>query len=168
MLYPFLLLGSKSPYLVHPGIGEEQSGVIKRNGGRRVDVLVIIAAKEVDELLTDLCSSQWRVHAGCVFLRGLGIYIQTHSESETGFTKTASGVNMQLLLSAVNRQQLKNLLWTPAACKGIMHTSRSPHQYQDMRETNLVSEEAKLANYNSTSNHTKYLLKTLNSIKHLV
>lgn len=55
---PIFVSRFKSPYLVHPGIGEEQSGVIKRNGGRRVDVLVLMAAKEVDELLTDLCSSQ--------------------------------------------------------------------------------------------------------------
>lgn len=143
---PIFVSRFKSPYLVHPGIGEEQSGVIKRNGGRRVDVLVLMAAKEVDELLTDLCSSQGRVHAGWVFLRGLEIYIQTRSEPETSFPKTVGGVNMQLLCTAVNWYQLKNLLWTPAACKNITHTSWSLHQYRDMRGRNLVSEEAKLAN----------------------
>ncbi len=114
----------KSPYLVHPGIGEEQSGVIKRNGGRRVDVLVLMAAKEVDELLTDLCSSEGRVHAGSVVLRGLEIYIQTRMSQKSVFTKTLGGVNMHLLCTAVNWYQLK-------ICYGHLQPVRISRTLQD-------------------------------------
>lgn len=50
-------------YLVHAGVGKKQRGVVQRDGGRRVDVLVLIAAEEVDELLADLRCTQRGVHS---------------------------------------------------------------------------------------------------------
>lgn len=50
--------GWKDTYLVHASIGEEQRGVVQRDGGRRVNVLMFIAAEEVNELLSNLSCAQ--------------------------------------------------------------------------------------------------------------
>lgn len=50
-------------YLVHASISEKQRGVVQGDGGRRVDVLVLIATEEVNELLTDLSCTQRGVHS---------------------------------------------------------------------------------------------------------
>lgn len=59
-------------YLVHSSISKEKGWVIQGNGGGRVHIVMLIAMEEVNELLTDLSSSQWSVHAGWVVQRGLG------------------------------------------------------------------------------------------------
>lgn len=52
----------ETAYLVHAGVGEQQCGVVQRDGGRGVDILVLVAVEKVDELLTDLSCAQRRVH----------------------------------------------------------------------------------------------------------
>lgn len=51
-------------YLVHARVGEEQRGVLQRDGGRRVHVAVLVADEEVDELLANLSCSQRGIHSG--------------------------------------------------------------------------------------------------------
>ena len=57
------LKSERNEYLVHAGVGKQQSGVIHGHHSRRVDILVLMATEEVDELLTDLSCTQQRVHS---------------------------------------------------------------------------------------------------------
>lgn len=57
-------------YLIHAGVGEKQRGIIQRDGGRRVDVRVLIATEEVNELLADLSAGQRGVHVQQNCLKG--------------------------------------------------------------------------------------------------
>lgn len=50
-------------YLVHAGIGEKQRGIVQWDGSWRVDVRVLMATEEVNELLADLSCSQRGVHS---------------------------------------------------------------------------------------------------------
>ena len=63
LCFPAALLPSASqagreeeddPYLVHASVGEEQSGVIQRDGGGRVDIGVLISSEEIYKPLSDL------------------------------------------------------------------------------------------------------------------
>ena len=40
--------------LIHPGVGKQQSGIVKRHHGTGRDKLMILLGKEVDEILSNL------------------------------------------------------------------------------------------------------------------
>lgn len=61
---PLLAEAEGGSYLVHARVGEEQRGVVQRDGGRRVHVAVLVADEEVDELLANLSCSQRGIHPG--------------------------------------------------------------------------------------------------------
>lgn len=50
----------KNPYLVHARIGKEQSGIIQRDGSRRVNIGVLISLEEIYKSLPDFtCCDGW-------------------------------------------------------------------------------------------------------------